>query len=317
MRKVLDGVSQNGVLATYNKAMLRLDSYTPLGYSLSGIVIEVGSGASEFEVGQLVACAGNEHALHGEINLGFRRTSACRFPMGSMPGWRRSPPLEPWRCTLFGGQKCSSATRRVWLDWAWWVKSPSSYSSLQEYAWFGLDVMEERCRLAEESGAVTCDVPQGEGMDRIERAIADLSRGLGVDHVFLVAGGQSNGPVVTAARLARDRARVIDVGKLRLDLPWNAFYEKELDVRFSRSYGPGRYDENYELGGIDYPAGYVRWTERRNLQCFVDMLAGKQLNRKPDLRRLFIGGCAGRVPEDPQRRTARERGSSSAIRTPT
>ena len=70
---------------------------------------------------------------------------------------------------------------------------------------------------------------------------------------------------------------MIDVGKLRLDLPWNAFYEKELDVRFSRSYGPGRYDENYELGGVDYPAGYVRWTERRNLQCFVDMLAGKQL----------------------------------------
>jgi predicted dehydrogenase len=75
-----------------------------------------------------------------------------------------------------------------------------------------------------------------------------------------------------AARLARDRARVVDVGKCRLDLPWNAYYEKELDVRFSRSYGPGRYDDRYELDGIDYPAGYVRWTERRNLSCFVDLL---------------------------------------------
>ena len=72
-------------------------------------------------------------------------------------------------------------------------------------------------------------------------------------------------------RLARDRARVVDIGKTQLDLPWNAYYEKELDVRFSRSYGPGRYDDRYELEGIDYPAGYVRWTERRNLECFLDL----------------------------------------------
>jgi hypothetical protein len=91
--------------------------------------------------------------------------------------------------------------------------------------------------------------------------------------VFLTAGGSSNGPVETAAKLARDRARVIDIGKTRLDLPWNAYYDKELDVRFSRSYGPGRYDERYELEGVDYPAGYVRWTERRNLECFLDLIA--------------------------------------------
>jgi predicted dehydrogenase len=75
-------------------------------------------------------------------------------------------------------------------------------------------------------------------------------------------------------RLARDRACVVDIGKTRLDLPWNDYYNKELDVRFSRSYGPGRYDSSYELDGIDYPAGYVRWTERRNLACFLDLIAG-------------------------------------------
>ena len=91
--------------------------------------------------------------------------------------------------------------------------------------------------------------------------------------MLLAAGGSSNGPVELAARLARDRARVVDIGKTRLDLPWNAYYDKELDVRFSRSYGPGRYDDRYELEGIDYPAGYVRWTERRNLACFLDLIA--------------------------------------------
>ena len=103
--------------------------------------------------------------------------------------------------------------------------------------------------------------------------LLERTGGLGADHVLLAAGGDSNGPVEMAARLARDRARIVDIGKTRLDLPWNAYYDKELDVRFSRSYGPGRYDDRYELEGIDYPAGYVRWTERRNLACFLDLLA--------------------------------------------
>jgi predicted dehydrogenase len=110
-------------------------------------------------------------------------------------------------------------------------------------------------------------------MVAIERALAGLTDGRGADHVLLAAGGSSNGPAEAAARLARDRARVVDIGKTRLDLPWNAYYDKELDVRFSRSYGPGRYDDRYELQGIDYPAGYVRWTERRNLACFLDLIA--------------------------------------------
>ena len=81
-----------------------------------------------------------------------------------------------------------------------------------------------------------------------------------------------------AAELARDRARVVDIGKCKLDLPWTAYYEKELDVRFSRSYGPGRYDPNYEERGIDYPIGYVRWTERRNMECVLDLVAAGRLD---------------------------------------
>ena len=78
---------------------------------------------------------------------------------------------------------------------------------------------------------------------------------------------------------------MVDIGKTRLDLPWNAYYDKELDVRFSRSYGPGRYDDRYELEGIDYPAGYVRWTERRNLACFLDLLVDGSVGCCfPDLR---------------------------------
>ncbi|MDF3149742.1 Gfo/Idh/MocA family oxidoreductase, partial [Streptomyces sp. T21Q-yed] len=115
----------------------------------------------------------------------------------------------------------------------------------------------------------------------VEAAVAELTGGHGVDQVYLAAGGGSNQPVELAARLCRDRGRVVDIGKCRLDLPWNAYYEKELDVRFSRSYGPGRYDPEYELEGRDYPIGYVRWTERRNLACFLDLVARGSVDVEP------------------------------------
>src|SRR6185312_6425778 len=141
----------------------------------------------------------------------------------------------------------------------------------------GFDTVPERCRLAEKGGALVCAAPDEEGVAVVEGAIGRATGGLGCDQVFLAAGGSSNGPVELAVKVARDRARVVDIGKTRLDLPWNSYYEKELDVRFSRSYGPGRYDDSYELDGVDYPAGYVRWTERRNLACFLDLIAGDQL----------------------------------------
>ncbi|MGD0068438.1 MAG: bi-domain-containing oxidoreductase, partial [Streptosporangiaceae bacterium] len=141
----------------------------------------------------------------------------------------------------------------------------------------GLDMIEARCRLAEQAGAVVCAGPDDEGLAAVAASLDELTSGRGADHVFLAAGGSSNAPVEIAAKLARDRARVVDIGKTKLDLPWNAYYDKELDVRFSRSYGPGRYDDRYELEGIDYPAGYVRWTERRNIECFLDLLARKDL----------------------------------------
>ena len=148
-------------------------------------------------------------------------------------------------------------------------------------------MVEDRCRLAEQAGAAFCAAPTDEGMAAVENALAEVTGGRGADQVFLAAGGTSNGPVEAAARLARDRATVVDIGKCRLDLPWNAYYDKELDVRFSRSYGPGRYDDRYELEGIDYPAGYVRWTERRNLECFLDLIARKEIDVEPLVSGIF------------------------------
>jgi predicted dehydrogenase/threonine dehydrogenase-like Zn-dependent dehydrogenase len=271
VRKLLDSVAQQGALATYQKAMNRLDSYSPLGYSLCGVVVEVGAGAEQFSVGQLVAAAGNEFALHAEVN--WVPTNLCvPVPSGvpaehaafatvgaiAMQGVRRAEVALGETACVIGLGLIGQLLVRLLIA-----------SGVQVV---GLDVVEARCQMAEKAGALLCAAPDEGGLREVERVLLDRTGGLGADHILLAAGGDSNGPVEVAARLARDRARVVDIGKMRLDLPWNAYYDKELDVRFSRSYGPGRYDNRYELEGIDYPAGYVRWTERRNLACFLDLL---------------------------------------------
>jgi predicted dehydrogenase/threonine dehydrogenase-like Zn-dependent dehydrogenase len=275
--KVMQSVATNGLGATYRKVINRLDSYTPLGYSLCGVVEEVGAGIGDVAVGDLVACAGNEHALHSELNW-VPKNLYCRVPDGvdprhaafgtvgaiAMQGVRRGEPQLGDVALVIGlgliGQLVvqllvASGARVV-----------------------GVDPDQGRCELAERLGALVCSHP-GSGV--VDTAVGELTAGHGVDQVYLAAGGSTNEPVELAARLSRDRGRVVDIGKCSLDLPWNAYYEKELDVRFSRSYGPGRYDASYELEGRDYPIGYVRWTERRNLECFVDLVARRRVDVEP------------------------------------
>ncbi|MFF3493137.1 bi-domain-containing oxidoreductase [Streptomyces sp. NPDC002795] len=275
--KVMQSVATNGVPATYRKVMGKLDSYTPLGYSLCGVVEQVGAGVDDVKVGDLVACAGNEHALHAELNW-VPRNLYARVPEGLAPrhaafgtvgsialqGVRQGEPQLGESALVIGlgligqlvVQLLNAAGVRV----------------------VGVDPDPARCELAERQGAAACGDPESAA---VAAAVAELTDGHGVDQVYLAAGGSSNQPVELAAKLCRDRGRVVDIGKCRLDLPWNAYYEKELDVRFSRSYGPGRYDPSYELEGRDYPIGYVRWTERRNLACFLDLLARGSVDVEP------------------------------------
>jgi len=280
VKKLVDSVAQQGPVATYKKAMNRLDSYTPLGYSLCGVVVEVGAGAEEFQVGDLVAAAGNEFALHAEVN--WVPTNLCvKVPDGvhpehaafatvgaiAMQGVRRAEPqLGELACVIGLGLVGQLAVRLLVAAGVRVV---------------GVDTVEERCRMAEKAGALAAAGPDPEGAAHIEQVCRQATGGLGADHVLIAAGGPTNGPVELAAKIARDRATVVDIGKTRLDLPWNDYYKKELDVRFSRSYGPGRYDDRCGLEGVDYPAGYVRWTERRNLGCFLDLIAGDAIDVAP------------------------------------
>lgn len=296
VRKVVESVGQQGLLATYRKVTNRLDSFTPLGYSLCGIVEEVGDRAEGFDVGDRVACGGNQYALHAEVNWvpvnlsvavpdGVPADQAAFTTVGAiaMQALRQSEAVLGEVAVVIGlgllGQILNQLLHAAGVSVV------------------GFDLDPARCRLAESLGAAACDVPGEAGEARAREALAALSAGAGADHVFLTVGGDSNRPVELAAELARDRARIVDVGKCRLDLPWKEYYEKELDVRFSRSYGPGRYDANYEERGIDYPIGYVRWTENRNMRCFVDLLDRKALDLGPLISETFPFGQAPEVLE--------------------
>ncbi|MEV0117407.1 bi-domain-containing oxidoreductase [Streptomyces sp. NPDC050844] len=275
--KVVQSVATNGVPATYRKVMGKLDSYTPLGYSLCGVVEQVGAGIDDVKVGDRVACAGNEHALHAELNW-VPKNLYTPVPDGLAP--RHAAFGTVGSIALQGVRQGESQLGEVALVIGLGLIGQLVVQLLTASGVrvVGADPDPVRCELAESLGAAACGDPASAS---VEAAVAELTDGHGVDQVYLAAGGGTNQPVELAARLSRDRGRVVDIGKCRLDLPWNAYYEKELDVRFSRSYGPGRYDPEYELEGRDYPIGYVRWTERRNLACFLDLLARGSVDVEP------------------------------------
>ena len=273
VKKVLNTLRQQGLAATYQKVMNKLDKLTPLGYSLSGDVIAVGAGAEEFHIGQRVACGGAGYANHAEVNfapknlvvpipdsVSTKHAAFATVGAIAMQGFRQAEMQLGETACVVGlgllGQLLVQILRAAGVQV------------------IGVDIVEARCELALKCGAAAAVRPDD---PRLRNVVGRMTDGHGADAVFITAGGSSNGPLELAVEIARDRARIVDIGKTKLDLPWNDCYMKELDLRFSRSYGPGRYDPHYEEQGIDYPIGYVRWTERRNMASFLDLVADKHV----------------------------------------
>lgn len=265
--QVLDKARQDGLKETYRTVMQRLESPNPLGYSAAGRVLAVATDVPGIAVGDLVACSGAGHANHAEVNFipkhllapvpdGVSADQAAFGTLGciAMHGVRQADLGLGDRVLVIGlglvglvaAQLARVAGARV----------------------FGTDLDPAACALAERLG-VERAVARHDGVEAVVDAATD---GAGVDAVLICAAAASNDPIELAARLARDRARVVLVGHVGLTLPRDPFYDKEIALRYSRSYGPGRYDPAYEEHGHDYPLGYVRWTEQRNLGEFLRLV---------------------------------------------
>lgn len=272
VRQVLDKAKKEGILPTIEAAFNRLDQPMALGYSSAGTIIEVGEGLENFKVGDRVVCAGSGHAVHAEyavvpqnlmvkINseaVDFESAAFSTVGAVALHGFRLAQPQIGERIAVVGLGLLGLLAVQI--------------AQAAGCEVMGIDLAAERVALCNRLG-VSAFLRQD-----AENAAGAFTSGRGFDAVLICADTSSNDPVELAGQISRDRGRVIAVGAVGLNIPRKVYYEKELDFRVSRSYGPGRYDARYEESGVDYPIGFVRWTEGRNIESFVELLAKKRVD---------------------------------------
>ncbi|HEX2077882.1 MAG TPA: zinc-binding alcohol dehydrogenase, partial [Longimicrobium sp.] len=284
VRQVLEKARTDGVMATLDAVRSKLDQPLPMGYSNAGVVMEVGPGVEGFAPGDRVVSNGG----HADV-VRVPRNLCARIPDGvsdeeaaftvlgaiALQGIRLAQPTlgEAFVVTGLGliglitAQLLRAAGCRV----------------------LGIDFDPAKLELARRFGAETVDLSRGEDPVTAART---FSRGRGVDGVIVTASTQSSEPMHQAAVMCRKRGRIVLVGVAGLELSRADFYEKELTFQVSCSYGPGRYDPRYEEQGEDYPVGFVRWTEQRNFEAVLDMMASGALDVKPLVTHRFPFGRA-------------------------
>lgn len=273
VRKVVDTARNLGWRSALEKVRNRLETPTPLGYSAAGIVVDVDKANTRFRVGDRVACAGAECAFHAEY-LAVPDLLAASVP-DRVESWQAAYTticaiaLHAVRQTepRLGDRVLVVGQGLVGLL----VTNMLAVAGARVMA---VDIQASRRPICERMGAERVVIPGQQLSDEVR----DWTQGHGVDAAVICTASQSNAPVDEAAQALRDRGRLISVGITRMELPWKVFYEKELDVRFSRSYGPGRYDPTYEWAACDYPLPYVRWTEQRNFDACLHLMAQDRIN---------------------------------------
>jgi len=273
VKKVLKTMKTEGIFNTYNMVMNKLESPSSLGYSCAGEVIKVGSDITEFKKGDRVACAGTG-AVHAEIvsvaknlcvkvpaNVSLDQAAFSTMGAIALQGIRQANLHLGDNCVIIGLGMVGLLTAHL-----------LNASGIKAMA---VDINESQVELAKQSGL---DLVYHRQREDLEEILQNHSDNFGTDAVIITAGTNSLDPINFAGSLCRQKGIIVVVGNVPTGFERKNFYKKELDLRMSCSYGPGRHDPNYEEKGQDYPIGYVRWTENRNMQAFVELLARERLN---------------------------------------
>lgn len=282
VRQVLDFARTEGIRAAYERVQSRLDTLSPLGYSCAGVAIAVGQNVQEFQPGDRVACGGGGYASHCEVNF-VPKNLAVRVPDSvqldaaslttigaiALQGVRQSQAVLGETVAVIGAGLVGVLTIQL-----------AKAAGCRVIA---IDLDMERAQRAKTLGA---DLALCSSDSHTPLRAKEFAR-YGVDAAIITAATNSAEPVELAAEIARDRGRIIVLGAVGLGVSRQPMYMKELSVALSRSYGPGRYDPQYEEAGTDYPIGYVRWTEKRNMEAFLELLASGAINVAPLLERRF------------------------------
>lgn len=277
VKKVIETARTLGWKAAIEKVKNRLESPTPLGYSAAGIVEAVDAQNTRFRVGDRVACGGAECAHHAEF-IAVPDLLASPLPDG----------VELWQAaytTLVSISMHAVRQADVKLGERVLVMGQGLVGQLATSLLnaagarvMGVDFVDSRLTIAQQMGAERVVNPS---RTKLDDAVREWTDGWGVDAVLLCVGGKSAAPAEQAVNALRDRGTLVIVGIYDAPLEWKTYYGKEINVRYSRSYGPGRYDPQYEWGGHDYPIGHVRWTENRNFEAAMHLMASGKLKLEP------------------------------------
>lgn len=276
VKQVIDKAKREGALTTIEATFNRLDQPLYPGYSSSGTIIALGDDMPGFQVGDRVACGGGKFATHAEYctiprnllvkipdNVQFDEAAFTTLGSVGLHGFRLASPLINESILIIGLGLLGLMTVQVALAAGCHV--------------LGIDISQSRVDLAKSFGVSACLRTE------VDSIASSFTKNRGFDHVLICAGSKDNDSINLAGELCRDRGNVVAIGAVGLNIPRKIYYEKEINFIVSRSYGPGRYDFNYEEKGQDYPLGFVRWTEGRNMESFIDLLA----SGKMDVRKLI------------------------------
>ncbi|MEK6283076.1 MAG: bi-domain-containing oxidoreductase [Acidobacteriota bacterium] len=285
VKAVIDRARTEGLRNTFNAVLGKLASSQALGYSASGIVIEVGKDVTDFATGDRVACAGVGFASHAEVlsvpkNLCVPLPDNVSFDAGAfgtlgaiaLQGVRLAAPTLGESAVVIGLGLVGQLTIQL-------LKANGCRV-------FGIDLDQARIDLALKLGAdagliskdPSRDSSDGISKEETKRAVLNWTGGRGADAVLITAATDSNQPIELAGDISRMKGRVVVVGMTGLTVPRASYFARELSLQISMSYGPGRYDPNYEERGNDYPFGYVRWTEKRNIEAFLNLVGEQRIS---------------------------------------
>jgi polar amino acid transport system substrate-binding protein len=269
VKLVIDKIKRDGLKATLHSVFSRLSQPMPLGYSASGIVIAKSAEVTNINAGDKVACGGAGHAevifvpknlaVPVPENVDFDSAAFATLGSIAMQAVRVAELVVGEKVAVIGLGLLGLITIQL-------AKAAGCRV-------IGADVNPERIKLAEKLACDRASTP-----DRLAEVVAELTGNIGVDAVIIAAATKSNQPTELAAAVSRKKGRISVVGAVKMDIPRGPFYEKELQLRLSTSYGPGRYDREYEEKGHDYPYAYVPWTEQRNMACVLDLISQGKLD---------------------------------------